>query len=215
MIGGSENVVIGNGRENDGAGRTERLSMTGWSALTVAVAVAGAAVAVAVAVAAPIPLPSQGRFVVFDEPVSEVLSRFCQATTLRCVIDPTIAATIRGHFGASTPREFLDRITEEYHIDAYDDGAALYLTPSSASAARSFSLDGVSYAELARQLRVAGIWEDRFPVRTAVSGRVVNVFGPPHLLELVGQTITEMKSPTQSTVTIIRGSSVENVTEPK
>jgi type II secretory pathway component GspD/PulD (secretin) len=181
----------------------------GRGAVVLAVCACSAAVR-----AAPLALPAQGRFVVFDEAVPDVLSRFCQAVQIRCVVDPTISDTVRGHFTAADPRAFLGKLAGEYHLDWYFDGTALYVSPAAATVSRQFSLDDVSFDRLKQQLVSGGIWDDRFPVRADQDGRIVSAFGPPRFLDLVGQTIAALKPSDSSTVTIYRGSNVQKMAHP-
>jgi|GEM_PF-4636661 len=162
----------------------------------------------------PLDLPATGRFVVFDEAVPDVVSRFCQAVRLRCVIDPGISDRVRGHFTAPDPRSFLDRLSREYHLDWYFDGDALYVTPVTATVSRQYPLDDVSFDRFRQRLMANGIADDRYPVRADRDGWMVEAFGPPRFLELVDQTLAGMKSAGPGAVTIYRGEAVQKVTTP-
>jgi len=136
-------------------------------------------------------LPWTGRpfqIVANEKPLSDLLRELAASQGTTAVIDPKIAGTVSGKFGAA-PLKVLNSLCATYGLSWYYDGAFLYIDPSSEARSEVLSIGNATgnAGWLVQSLTQLRIYDARYPL--LVSGRegTVRVTGPKRYVEMVRQ----------------------------
>lgn len=127
-----------------------------------------------------------------DEALRDMLSDFGADNGIRTVVSHRITDKVSGRFEGMEPRKFVDKICKAYSLTWYYDGSSLFFYKGSDLRTRVMSLQFITFTKLAGALKETGIWDDRFPVRTARGDDAVYVSGPPRYVELVIETANRL-----------------------
>ena len=136
-------------------------------------------------------LPWAGRpfqIVANEKPLSDLLRELAASQGTTAVIDPKIAGTVSGKFGAA-PLKVLNSLCATYGLSWYFDGAFLYIDPSSEARSEVLSIGNTTgnAGWLVQSLTQLHIYDARYPL--LVSGRegTARVTGPKRYVEMVRQ----------------------------
>lgn len=127
-----------------------------------------------------------------EEPLRDMLADFGTDNGLRTVVSRKIKDKVSGRFEGMEPRRFIEKICKAYGLTWYWDGTSLFFYKSGDVRSRVMSLQFISFAKLASTLKEMGVWDERFPLRTARSDDAVYVSGPPRYVELVIETANRL-----------------------
>ncbi|UVK35620.1 nodulation protein NolW (plasmid) [Mesorhizobium sp. AR10] len=171
-------------------------------------------------VGAPLSLPSTPyRYTVLDQDLTAALQEFGNNLNIRVNISAEVKGRIRGRMPDLPPREFLDRLTNLYHLQWYYDGLVLYVSAAKEAQTRMLVLTSVRFDAFNGALDRLGISDDRYVVRPTPGNGLVLVSGPPRFIALVEQTFNGLVAeaqaqphvaetpPRESVLILFRGSS--------
>jgi type III secretion protein C len=128
------------------------------------------------------------QIVANEKPLPDLLRELAASQGTTAVIDPKIAGTVSGRFGAA-PLKVLNSLCATYGLSWYYDGAFLYIDPSSEAKSEVLSIGNATgnAGWLVQSLTQLKIYDPRYPL--LVSGRegTVRVTGPKRYVEMVRQ----------------------------
>jgi type III secretion protein C len=141
----------------------------------------------------PLP-PGPYKYLVIDQDVKGVLVEFGRNVGLPVDVSDQVKGRLRGQISTATAREFLDGLCESYGLIWYFDGTALHISAKTEVRTELVSIGRLPPAEAAEKLKVLGVSDERFPVRTTEDTGLVSVSGPPPFLSLARKTLTVLAS---------------------
>ncbi|MDB5104441.1 MAG: EscC/YscC/HrcC family type secretion system outer rane ring protein [Fibrobacteres bacterium] len=127
-----------------------------------------------------------------DEALRDMLADFGADNGIRTVISRKITDKVSGRFDGMEPRRFIEKISKAYGLTWYYDGSSLFFYKADDVRTRVMSLQFITFTKLAGTLKEMGIWDERFPLRTARADDAVYVSGPPRYVELVIETANRL-----------------------
>lgn len=92
---------------------------------------------------------------------------------------------ISGNFDFSRPQQLLESITSRMGLVWYFDGTTLYVFDASELKSGVIGLQSSTVAEVKQFLVAAGLYDDRYPLRSAQGGQTFYLSAPPVYFELV------------------------------
>jgi type III secretion protein C len=137
--------------------------------------------------------PGQLSHVANSEPIGDLLREFASDQGIPIVISEKVVGTISGQFGPSSPRQFLDEVTQKNGLIWAFDGTTIYVYRSDEIKSEILPIRGVPLEEIVSTLREMGIWSSQYPIRILGERRLMYVTGPPRYIEVVGQFATKIQ----------------------
>ncbi|UDL94594.1 nodulation protein NolW [Lichenihabitans sp. PAMC28606] len=161
-------------------------------------------------------------YVVVDQDLRTVLEQFGTNTGLRVVLSAAVQGRVHGRMPSLPPREFLNRLTQEFGLDWYYDGAVISISAASEAQTQLLTVEGAGYKKLYSALSGAGLLDLRYGLRPGPGTNIVVVSGPPRYLAMVQQAATAVaadKEPKHDpaagdTLVVFRGTSTSRVQFP-
>lgn len=120
-----------------------------------------------------------------DEFLRDLLADFGTDNGIRTVVSRKISDKVSGRFEGVAPRQFITKICAAYGLVWYFDGSSLFFYKAGDVRTRIVTLQFITFTKLSNSLKEAGIWDERFPLRTARSDDAVLISGPPRYVEMV------------------------------
>ena len=133
-------------------------------------------------------------FTANEDPLSEVLTSFCQEQGVSAVISPKITGTVRGKFTfQNKPAEFLRLVCQINGLSWYFDGSAAYFYKIEETQNAVLQLGHLSPKNLQSALIKTGVFDSRFPWQELPDERMVYFSGPPRYVQQVKNLATTLE----------------------
>ena len=127
-----------------------------------------------------------------NENLKELLGDFCASQGLKLILDQDISGVVSGHFQDQDPEQFFEGITSTYSLFWYYDGTIMYVYPADKLQTRIISVDYLTTDRLVTILKELGIADERFPIRSVASEKILYLSGPERFVELATLTAEKL-----------------------
>ena len=168
------------------------------------------------------------QYYIVEQDLRTVLEEFGRNLGLRMTVSPAVQGRVKGNLPQSSAKGFLEALGRAYGLDWYYDGFTLNVSAISEGRNRQVELNDLSFEAAVAGVRQAGLFDERFQIRTGPSRSVAVVSGPPRFVEAVTEAISSLARrppapapaaaltpPSRGVVRVFRGASAgETVTFP-
>ncbi len=146
-----------------------------------------------------VPWPENSfTYIADSQPLSRVLTSFCRTFGLDLEATPAVLSRneiVNGKISTNTPTEFLDQIAATYGMQWFYSNGVLYMSRSSETVTKSFTINGVSLANFRKALLQIGVLNEKFGWGELADRGVVIVSGPPAYVDQLGWAVATMPLP--------------------
>lgn len=95
---------------------------------------------------------------------------------------------VSGQFDLDNPLSTLKDITTQMALIWYDDGQAIYIYDADEMKKQIITLENGTFSELKDYLQEAGLYDQRYPLRSDRKGKTIYLSGPPVYIEIVSHS---------------------------
>lgn len=127
-----------------------------------------------------------------SESLATVLQQFAGSFSLALQMTPAVSGVVNGRFNATSPTEFLDRLSGVYGFTWFVHAGTLYVDSSKNMVTRSVNAMGSSISGLHDALSQLGVLDARFGWGELTEQGIAVVSGPPAYVALIERTVAAL-----------------------
>lgn len=123
-----------------------------------------------------------------DEPLRSLIESLASANGMSAVISARVSEKVSGKFQNQDPQRFLQTLSEANDLIWYCEGSTLFVYRSGEIRNQMVQMQSATVAKLVSSLKESGVWDARYPLKSARREGLAYISGPPRYVELVVQT---------------------------
>ena len=127
-----------------------------------------------------------------DVELKDILTRFAENIGVTIVISEKVNARVDSPIGVVSRRDFLNALAVRYRFIWYFDGGVLYIASASEVETATIKMEKWVAHEIKRELKAAGLWEDRFIRAGDPQSQFLVVSAPRTFIETLTEVIKEI-----------------------
>ena len=122
----------------------------------------------------------------------EILTRFAENIGVAIDITKKVSARVDTPIGVASRADFLDALALRYRFVWYFDGGVIHVASISEVETATIKMNNWFAHEMEQELRVAGLWEDRFIHAGSPLSRFLVISAPRSFVDTLKSTVEEI-----------------------